>query len=99
MLLQDTKNANGRINWTPAMIENIRLTREKALEQMSSTSGVVTMSQGAPGTLTKYWRHEWESLYPELDIDWRQVISRYHYHFGAEKERRDSQEAPGGGQV
>ena len=66
LLMQDTKNANGRINWTPSMIENIRETREKALEQFSE-------NQGAGGPLSKYWRNEWEKVYPDLNIDWKQV--------------------------
>ena len=85
MLVQDTKNANGRINWSPSMIENIRSSREKALEIFSSNANP------GNGSLSRYWRQEWEKIYPDLNIDWKQVISRYHYHFGAE--RRDSHEA------
>ena len=48
------------------MIENIRETREKALEQFSE-------NQGAGGPLSKYWRNEWEKVYPDLNIDWKQV--------------------------
>ena len=76
MLVQETKSANGRINWSPAMIENIR-----------------AEAAGAGGLVSRYWRHEWEQLYLGLNIDWKQVVSRYHYHFGAE--RRDSDSAGG----
>jgi len=81
LLQQEAKGANGRINWTPAMLENIRTTREKAVE--------VVGANGGPN-LTKQWRMEWEELYPDLKVDWKQVISRYHYHYGGE--RRDSVE-------
>ena len=82
MLVQETKSANGRINWSPAMIENIRATRDRALQLLSAEAA------GAGGSVSRYWRQEWEQLYPGLNIDWKQVVSRYHYHFGAE--RRDS---------
>ena len=62
MLVQDTKNANGRINWSPAMIENIRSSREKALEIFSSNSNP------GNGSLSRYWRQEWEKIYPDLNI-------------------------------
>merc|ERR550532_1537460 len=79
---QDTKAANGRINWSPAMLDTIRSTRERAAE-MAAAAG------GGSSLLTKLWRQEWEAAFPELrDVDWRQVVSRYHYHFGAE--RRES---------
>ena len=81
LLQQEAKGANGRINWTPAMLENIRTTRERAVEVVGTNSGPI---------LTKQWRIEWEELYPDLKIDWKQVISRYHYHYGGE--RRDSME-------
>ena len=45
-------------------------------------------AEAAGGSVSRYWRQEWEQLYPGLNIDWKQVVSRYHYHFGAE--RRDS---------
>ena len=79
---QDTKAANGRINWSPAMLDTIRSTRERAAE-MAAAAG------GGSSLLTKLWRQEWEAAFPDLrDVDWRQVVSRYHYHFGAE--RRES---------
>ena len=64
------------------MIENIRATRDRALQLLSAEAA------GAGGSVSRYWRQEWEQLYPGLNIDWKQVVSRYHYHFGAE--RRDS---------
>jgi len=79
LLQQEAKGANGRINWTPAMLENIRTTRERAVEVVGSNGGPY---------LTKQWRMEWEELYPDLKVDWKQVISRYHYHYGGE--RRES---------
>ena len=79
---QDTKAANGRINWSPAMLDTIRSTRERAAE-MAAAAG------GGSSLLTKLWKQEWEAAFPDLrDVDWRQVVSRYHYHFGAE--RRES---------
>jgi len=81
LLQQEAKGANGRINWTPAMLENIRTTREKAVD--------VVGANGGPN-LTRQWRMEWEELYPDLEVDWKQVISRYHYHYGGE--RRESME-------
>ena len=70
MLMQDTKSANGRINWSPAMIETIRVTRERAVERFSSEGA------GMAGSMSRYWREEWEMAYPELNIDWKQVVSR-----------------------
>ena len=82
VLLQDTKTATGRINWSPAMIENIKTCREVAIEKVGASPGL---------SMTRQWRVEWEKLYPDLNIDWKQVISRYHYHFGVD--RRESQES------
>ena len=70
MLMQETKSASGRINWSPAMIETIRATRERALELLSYEGAGVT------GSLSKYWRMEWDKAYPDLNIDWKQVVSR-----------------------
>ena len=82
---QDTKAANGRINWSPAMLEEIKASRERA---------VALAGAGVGGLVTKLWRREWEAAYPGLaGVDWRQVVSRYHYHFGAE--RRESVESLG----
>ena len=97
---QDTKSANGRINWSPAMLDTIRVTRERASE-MAAAAG------GGSSLLTKFWRQEWESAFPDLkDVDWRQVVSRYHYHFGAERREsgdggvveRGSLDSPGSGE-
>ncbi len=60
-----------------------RTTRERA-EAALGGSGV------SGSELTQRWRAEWEALYPDLDIDWKQVVSRHNYHFGSE--RRESQE-------
>ena len=51
---------------------------------------------GGPGAasgaeLTQRWRAEWEAAYPDLDMDWKQLMSRYNYHFGSE--RRESVDA------
>ena len=82
VLLQDTKSATGRINWSPTMIEDIKTCRERAIERVGASPGL---------SMTRQWRVEWEKLYPELNIDWKQVISRYHYHYG--QDRRESQES------
>ena len=82
VLLQDTKTPSGRINWSPAMIENIKTSREIAIETVGSNPGL---------SMTRQWRLEWEKLYPDLSLDWKQVMSRYHYHFGID--RRDSQDS------
>lgn len=98
---QDTKAANGRINWSPAMLDTIRSTREKAAE-MAARAG------GGGNLLTRLWKREWEAAFPELvDVDWRQVVSRYHYHYGAERREsldegkiveRGSVDSPGSGE-
>ena len=80
MLQNDSRTSvGGRMYWSPSMIENIRSTREKAVEMFKAGGGA--------GSVTRLWRQEWELLYPDTNIDWKQVVSRYHYHFG---ERRDS---------
>jgi len=80
---QGDKTKGGRNNWTPAMLENIRLTRERAVVEAGLAGGQA---------LTKRWRAEWDAVYPDLRIDWKQVVSRYHYHYGSE--RRESGEMP-----
>ena len=72
MLKQDTKtkSANRRIDWSPDMIETIRVTRERAVERFSSEGA------GMAGSMSRYWREEWEMAYPDLNIDWKQVVSR-----------------------
>ena len=82
VLLQDTKMPSGRINWSPSMIENIKTSRERAIQTVGSNPGL---------SMTRQWRLEWEKLYPDLNLDWKQVISRYHYHYGTD--RRDSQDS------
>ena len=46
--------------------------------------------------LSKRWKSEWEKVYPDSVIDWKQVVSRYHYHYGADS-RRDQGGEMGGG--
>ena len=64
-----------------------RTTRERAEAALGGAAGAA--ATGAE--LTQRWRAEWEAAYPDLDVDWKQILSRYHYHFGAE--RRDSQDS------
>ena len=47
------------------MIENIRATRDRALQLLSAEAA------GAGGSVSRYWRQEWEQLYPGLNIDWK----------------------------
>jgi hypothetical protein len=62
-----------------------RTTRERA----EAALGGPGVASGAE--LTQRWRAEWEAAYPDLDMDWKQLISRYNYHFGSE--RRESVDA------
>merc|ERR1719430_767451 len=83
------------------MLDTIRSTREKAAE-MAARAG------GGGNLLTRLWKREWEAAFPELvDVDWRQVVSRYHYHYGAERREslddgkfveRGSVDSPGSGE-
>ena len=61
----------------------LRSTREKAEVEVGPTASAVE--------LTRVWREGWEQLYPNLNIEWKHIVSRFQYHFGAE--RRDSLEA------
>ena len=69
MLMLDT-NANGRFNWSQDKIEAIRVTRKRAVERFTSEVA------GMVGSLQGYWREEWQKAFPELKIDWKQVVSR-----------------------
>jgi hypothetical protein len=62
-----------------------RTTRERA----EAALGGPGAASGAE--LTQRWRAEWEAAYPDLDMDWKQLMSRYNYHFGSE--RRESVDA------
>ncbi len=62
-----------------------RATRERA----EAALGGPGAASGAE--LTQRWRAEWEAAYPDLDMDWKQLMSRYNYHFGSE--RRESVDA------
>ena len=57
-----------------------RSTREKAEVEVGPTGSAVE--------LTRVWRENWEQLYPNINIEWKHIVSRFQYHFGAE--RRDS---------
>ena len=65
---------SGRTFWSPQMLQKLQETRQIA-------QALVTKS-GREISLTKAWKQEWTKAYPDLNLDWRTVISRYHYHFG-----------------
>ena len=67
---------SGKVNWSPQMIQNIKLTREEALDRMSKEAQDETIEK--PRSLSSYWQEAWEKLYPPemLQIDFKRVISR-----------------------
>lgn len=65
---------SGRIMWSPQMLQKLQEARQVA-------QGIVARS-GHTLSLNKTWRDEWQKLYPDLNLDWRTVLSRYNYHFG-----------------
>ena len=67
---------SGKVNWSPQMIQNIKLTREEALDRLSKEAQDETIEK--PRSLSSYWQEAWEKLYPPemLQIDFKRVISR-----------------------
>ena len=65
-------SATGRIFWSPQMLQKLQETRIMA-QNLSAKTGI---------SLTKAWKEEWRRAYPNLNVDWRTVLSRYNYHFG-----------------
>lgn len=65
---------SGRIFWTPIMLQKLQETRQIAQSLVAKSSGL---------SLTRAWKDEWKKAYPDLEVDWRTVLSRYNYHFGS----------------
>ena len=65
---------SGRTFWSPQMLKSLQETREIAKS--------ITIRSNREISLTKAWKDEWKKAYPDLNLDWRTVLSRYHYHFG-----------------
>ena len=65
---------SGRIIWSPQMLQKLQEARQTALQVIAtSKSGI---------SLNKAWQTEFKKSYPDLNVDWKTVLSRYNYHFG-----------------
>ena len=62
---------SGRIVWSPQMLQKLQEARQTA--QTTARSGI---------SLNKAWQTEFKKSYPDLNVDWKSVLSRYNYHFG-----------------
>ena len=63
---------SGRIVWSPQMLQKLQEARQIA-QRTSARSGI---------SLNKAWQTEFKKSYPDLNVDWKSVLSRYNYHFG-----------------
>ena len=54
------------------MLQTLQETRQTA-QTISARTGV---------SLNKSWQTEFKKLYPDLNVEWKGVLSRYNYHFG-----------------
>ena len=56
------------------MLQKLQEARQTALQVIAaSKSGI---------SLNKAWQIEFKKSYPDLNVDWKTVLSRYNYHFG-----------------
>merc|ERR1719471_2683952 len=59
--------------WTESLLESLLQSRKLA-EEKAGPSPTSHM-------LTRIWKKTWKSLNPDVDCDWKVVVSRYNFHF------------------
>ena len=59
--------------WTQSLLESLLKSRKLA-EEKAGPSPTSHM-------LTRIWKKTWKALNPDIDCDWKIVVSRYNFHF------------------
>ena len=59
--------------WTESLLESLLKSRKLA-EEKAGPSPTSHM-------LTRIWKKTWKALNPDIDCDWKIVVSRYNFHF------------------
>jgi hypothetical protein len=66
--------------WTEALLEALLESRKIA----EAKAGATPTSH----MLTRIWKRTWKAMKPEMDCDWKVIVSRYNFHFAYDREAK-----------